>query len=161
MEQIEYIHYGATKFDPSKGFPIKNTEYPWTKLVGGLWASRSNASCGWKNWCIEEDFEDCCEENSFSFTIKPSANVIRVSNRDDLAKLPNKQVFTYGQKSIFDLFYIDFEECLAMGIDAIELCYYGEEYKSLNPRGMYYALYGWDCDSIVILNPDIVQTDVL
>lgn len=39
MNRQIYIHYGATKFDPLLGFPIKN-EYCWVKPKGGLWASR-------------------------------------------------------------------------------------------------------------------------
>ena len=51
---------------------------------------------------------------------------------------------------------IDFERCLRLGIDAIELCWYGEEFENVASGDLYGELYGWDCDSIVILNPDAV-----
>ena len=51
---------------------------------------------------------------------------------------------------------IDFVECLRRGIDAVELCWYGEEYQDQRADDLYLALYGWDCDSIVVLNPDAV-----
>ena len=51
---------------------------------------------------------------------------------------------------------IDFEECVRQGYDAIELCWYGDEYKDKKADNMYFGLYGWDCDSIIILNPSVV-----
>ena len=50
-------------------------------------------------------------------------------------------------------FYIpDFEKMLADGWDAIEL--------HLSECGeLYWALYGWDCDCILVLNPDIVEVE--
>ena len=48
MNRQIYIHYGATQFNPLLNFPIKNKRC-WVKPKGGLWASRKNASFGWKN----------------------------------------------------------------------------------------------------------------
>lgn len=53
-------------------------------------------------------------------------------------------------------YLIDFEKCLRIGIDAIELCWYGEEFEKVASGDLYFELYGWDCDSIVVLNPDAV-----
>lgn len=124
MDSPVYIHYGSTKFIPTKGFPIKNQEY-FMKPKGGLWASRKNASFGWKDWCKEEDFRDC-----------------------DIAKMEND--------GLAWVYSIDFEKCLHLGIDAIELCWYGDEYRDAASGNLHYELYGWDCDSIVVLNPDAI-----
>lgn len=32
----------------------------------------------------------------------------------------------------------------------------GDEYKDKKADDMYFGLYGWDCDSIIILNPSVV-----
>ena len=43
---------------------------------------------------------------------------------------------------------LDFEK-LAQEYDAIEVLISGDP-------GLYYELYGWDCDSILIMNPEII-----
>lgn len=87
MDIPVYIHYGATKFIPTKGFPIKNREY-FMKPKGGLWASRKNASFGWKDWCKEEDFRDCDIANSFEFTFAKQAKIVTISSVKTLYNLP-------------------------------------------------------------------------
>lgn len=146
---VKYIHYGSTKFDPNIGFPIKN-QLGWTKPYGGLWASRVHCKFGWKDWCTLEDFRECNDTNAFTFTLKKSANVVTIRCVDDIFKLPQIRVY---QSYLYD-YTIDFEECLHQNIDAIELLI------SEIPRQydkLYYALYCWDCDSILILNPSIIR----
>lgn len=162
-----YIHYGHKKFDKDLFEPIKNYGHKkfdkglfdpikncFIKPSGGLWASPIDANFGWKDWCDVEQFRACNEENSFTFTLKPNANVYEIHNLEDLWKLPYKNPFSkepYNPEyKIFpDNYYIDFEKCVEQGIDAIELCNI--------QRTLYYALYGWDCESILILNEDIIQ----
>ena len=45
--------------------------------------------------------------------------------------------------------FIDFEKLAEQGWDAVEV-------KISNDMRLYWALYGWDCDSILIMNPDVV-----
>ena len=45
--------------------------------------------------------------------------------------------------------FLDFEK-LSKEYDAIEV-------NISECRDLYYSLYGWDCDSIVIMNPDIIE----
>lgn len=149
MYKPVYIHYGAMEFEPTKGFPIKNREC-FTKPTGGLWASRKSATFGWRDWCHREDYDFCELEKSFEFTLKDTSRVISISNLEHLHNLPKKETlwgWTYN---------IDFEECLYLGIDAIELCWYGSEYKDVARDDLHFDLYGWDCESIVVLNPNIV-----
>lgn len=167
MNKPIYIHYGSTKFDPNKGFPIKNSSDLCIKPQGGLWASRTTAECGWKQWCEAECFRDCIEENSFKFIIKDGFRVETLSNLDQLTKLPPNEIaynkiykrpppiYNNPHEPIPDQYFIDFEKCLNEGISAIELCFYGLEYTTQG--NLHYALYGWDCDSIVILDPNCVE----
>lgn len=87
---------------------------------------------------------------NFSYVIIQKLPIIHCMK--DLDCLP-----TIGSNcSIFWNKVIDFEECVRQGYDAIELCWYGSEYKDKKADDMYFGLYGWDCDSIVILNPSVV-----
>lgn len=150
MDSPVYIHYGSTKFIPTKGFPIKNQEY-FMKPKGGLWASRKNASFGWKDWCKEEDFRDCDIANSFEFTFAKQAKIVTINTTKQLYNLPKME-----NDGLAWVYSIDFEKCLHLGIDAIELCWYGDEYRDAASGNLHYELYGWDCDSIVVLNPDAI-----
>ena len=152
MEKPVYIHYGAETFDPKKGFPIRNEQY-WVKPCGGLWASRETASYGWKEWCEQENFRECDPLNSFRFVLRDGTKVAVISCMADLKRLPAEET---SLKFRFWGAIPDFEECLRQGYDAIELCWYGEEYQEQAADDMHYALYGWDCDSIVVLNPEVI-----
>ena len=150
MNRQIYIHYGATQFDPLLSFPIKN-EYCWVKPKGGLWASRKNATFGWKDWCAGEEFRDCTEDCSFEFVIEDENRIATVSTLQQLCRLPRIE-----NSRLASSYLIDFEKCVRFGIDAIELCWYGEEFANVASGDLHFELYGWDCDSIVVLNPDII-----
>lgn len=146
----EYIHYGNTEFDAKRMFPITNAYF--TKPNGGFWASPVDAQYGWKQWCEDENFRECCEENSFRFHLKDNANVVHIMSSDDLEELPK-------QKKVFPGWVmLDYEEICRHGIDAIELHLSEEKKPKKGGMSLHRALYGWDCDSILILNPDIVVT---
>ena len=151
MEIPTYIHYGSTKFDPGKNFPISNREC-WMKPKRGLWASRKDATYGWKDWCQREKFRICDIANSFEFVMKDEIKIFTISNTVQLYSLPGIK-----EPLIHPSYYlIDFEKCLRLGIDAIELCWYGDEYRDVASGNLYEELYGWDCGSMVVLNPDAV-----
>lgn len=142
---MKYIHYGCTSFDKSKFQDIKNEPY-FCKPKGGLWASPVDAKYGWKDWCEAESFRECDKDNSFSFTLKDDAKVYHIRSVSDVKAMP--QVNTG-----ISLYYVlDFEKMLADGWDAIEL-------HLNNDSELYFALYGWDCDCILILNSDIVKVE--
>lgn len=138
-----YIHYGHKEFDPQKFQEIKNVPM-FPKPNGGLWASPIDAKHGWKNWCEAENFRECSQDNSFSFTLRNDARVYHIRSVTDVKAMP--QVNTE-----ISVYYVpNFEKMLADGWDAIEL--------HLSECGaLYWALYGWDCDCILVLNPDIVE----
>lgn len=128
---------------------IRNREY-FTKPEGGLWASPIDAKYGWKDWNQDEQFEECREENSFRFRLSENANVLSIRSADDLIKILPKDYDYHGFGQDFRMVYLDFEEMLRNGIDAVYV-----EISSDNR--LYWALYGWDCDSIVVMNPAVVE----
>lgn len=142
-EMNQYIHYGHKTFDKTHFYPIKNIK-GFTKPAGGLWASKINAPYGWKAWYDNNNYGECIEDNSFKFTFSANARILRINNCKELENLPKVD-------SIFNLsswIFLDFEK-LALYYDAIEI--------NISSDSNLYCLYGWDCDSLLIMNPDIIQ----
>lgn len=138
-----YIHYGDDQFrrpDPIENIMFRN------KPKGGLWASRKDCIFGWKDWCEGEEFRLDTFSQSFEFKLKDGAKVLLLSELDQLDDLP-KLDNGYNKNDQWTECNLNFEK-LKRDWDAIELT---------NSYKFYWALYGWDCDSILIMNPDIVE----
>lgn len=145
MTRMKYIHYGSSRFDRKKFQPIENQGYR-TKPLGGFWASSENSVYSWKTWCETEEMGWCDGEN-FAFHIRDTANVIHIKNVEDLSNLPTCDSLIYG------VICLDFEKMLTEGIDAVEL--HLSDAPQVN-SDLLFSLYGWDCDSILIMNPEII-----
>lgn len=143
MSSKKYIHYGHKHFDPYLFSPITNRGQ-WVKPTGGLWASPVDASFGWKDWNYGNKCKECNDENSFTFTLSEGARVLVIDNNDVLWKLP--QIVPEYMHDLWCM--LDFEK-LTEDYDAIELD------LSADSR-LYWSLYGWDCDCILVMNPDVV-----
>ena len=148
-----YIHYGSTKFVPYCFRQVTNTDYPWNKPHGGLWASRVDAKRGWRDWCKDEEFGLDCLDACFYFLITPAAKVCHLYSSEDLDLLPQRNDCSeWG-----DEFYPDFEQMVRDGWDAIELHLSSTDKNWSLDGGLYWRLFGWDCDSILIMNPKIIS----
>ena len=143
-----YIHYGDAKFDSNKFVPIHNYA-GWNKPIGGLWASRVDAPLGWKEWCERENFRVCDEINSFKFTLSPTANIITIDSMEALENLPSYYTLKTEKIGNNTSFYLNFEIMVKDGVDAVEL-------KLSQCYALYWAMYGWDCDSIIVMNKEII-----
>lgn len=139
-----YIHYGSDNFDKTRVHPIEN-QSRFSKPYGGFWASPVNSNAGWKNFCECENFRTDQLYTSFKFVVSDSAKVLHLKHPKDLESLPI--ILNDEKVSLFDNCYIDFEYLIKMGYDAVEV----------EIQHLYWPLYGWDCDSILIMNPDIVE----
>ena len=149
-ERQVYIHYGANKFDEKKFAPIKN-EPGFSKPRGGLWCSRVDAEYGWIDWCQDEGYRISRLNKCFKFHIKENANIVRINNMNDIHNLCDG---VETQKLFGKKFAIDFESMANRGVDAIELCTVG----CIGVDIEYWdTVYGWDCQSMVIFNPDIIE----
>ena len=145
---MKYIHYGHNEFDIKKFDKIENDSLCITKPKGGLWASRVDANFGWKDFCLKEkysmDFEDY-----FTFELKENARILEIRTIKDLEGLPR----ALDNKPYFDkkefIIKLDFEK-LSKEYDAIEV--FIDEINEL-----YFKLYGWDCESILIMNSNVIK----
>lgn len=148
MKQKKYIHYGHKRFDRRLFVPIMN-DGCLTKPYGGFWASPVDAKFGWKDWNDDSKFVDCAADNSFTFALSPDANVLVIDNADKLSTLPQ---MPYDGRGGLPWVSLDFEAIRDSGVDVIE-------YVLSSDGRLYFAMYGWDCDSILVMNPDIIMEE--
>lgn len=147
---MKYIHYGSDKFVPQEFLPIVNQTRNYTKpKQGGLWASPIDAKYGWKQWCIDEDFWIDNLNTYFIFDLVPDVRICHIRGYYDLKKLPVLQ--PYVESSYYK---IDFENAMKR-YDAIQL-HLSEQPRCNYEEDLYFLLYGWDCDSILIMNPEVI-----
>lgn len=146
---MKYIHYGHQEFKKDKFEPIKN-RLDASKPSGGLWASRVDSYNSWRKWCESEEYGTEKLSISFMFSLKEDAKILRITNSDQLKELP-KMKNPLPIPTMWKM--IDYEE-LAKEYDALEVLISKD-------RELYFDLYGWDFDSIVIMNPDsiIIESD--
>jgi len=146
MEKVVYVHYGSSKFEKEIFTSVINRE-GWNKPYGGLWASKVNDDYGWKVWCEGSGFEECDENNSFKFTIRDEARKLRLADPLDFRNLPTQDNKITGLFHLGEWVFPDFEK-IAEKYDYIE---YEENFYT------HEVLYGWDCNCVLILNPDVVE----
>lgn len=144
MQKI-YIHYGHDKFDPNSFVEIRNNM--WNKPVGGLWASDVNAKFGWKQWCKDENFRNCTKENSFIFKLKEKSKILIIKSQNDLHNLPLESNVPEYINNI----------CLCIDFEKLKERYDALEILISNDRRLYNDLYGWDCDSLLVLNKNCID----
>jgi hypothetical protein len=142
--QQTFVHHGSSTYDPTKFQPIRNR---FVKPYGGLWATPVGSET-WKDWCqynweTKPDKDNL--KSSFTFGLKKDTNVYVIDDLCDLLQLPK---WTAGYSD-----YIDFEQCLHSGVDAIHLTEKGQwDTRLSSPMD----LYGWDLESILVMNPDVI-----
>ena len=141
---MEYVHYGHCKFIKGLFTPIQNRAF-WMKPIGGLWGSMPDSEFSWKAWCLEENFHTENLNECFYFTLKPGSKVLSIRKSSDLEPLPK----LHESEQFHGTVFLDFEK-LAEQYDAIELFVYGD----FDLQGL---LGTWDCDCVLVLNPDALQ----
>lgn len=154
----EYVHYGcnADGFDMDEFCEVKNIPFS-TKPLGGFWASPTSVfSFGWERFCREQQYQPRMGlERKFYFCLDINANVFRMKSINDYHALPKTDVVGNGKE------FIDFEACVCQGIDAIEYVYSVAHKDKEIGEEMDIRMMGWDCDSILILNPAIILRESL
>ncbi len=143
---MQYIHYGDDNFDIDKFIPISNRPEA-TKPFGGFWGSRKDTDFGWKEWCTEIDLKSKDLTKKLQFSLSENAKILVIDNIKCLDKLPQNEDNHIVNKIFVTL---DFEK-LSKQYDAIEVLISEDE-------RLYELLYGWDCDSILVMNPNVIIT---
>ena len=141
---MRFIHYGSEKFDSDRFVKPTNRSPLWVKpLDGGLWASPVESEDNWRNWCVDNDIFLDRLEKSFEFNIRPNSEILYLRNKEEISKAYRDGYLTHPREN---LFYPNFE--------LISVYFSAIFYKHNNET--HYPLYGWDCDSLLVLNKNIV-----
>ena len=148
----KYIHYGSDRFDISK-FNQYSSNFLPNKPNGCLWASPVSAkNISWYEWAKDNTFH--CErlDKHFTFSLNVSAKIFRVTNNEEFNKLKlliGKKIWDNPFSHIRDEWTFDFKKLISLGYDALEI--------ELNTDEIYWGMYGWDVDSIVVFNPLVIE----
>lgn len=151
ISEIKCIHYGSDKYRPWKFKPIKDMggyHIGSKPSAGGLWSSPVDSKHSWYDWCMVQDWglEDL--NTSFEFTFK--GRLLVIESRKDLAVFRTEP--WYPGDPIHKLFF----EPLLEKYDAIHLTEEGE--YATKEMSLYGApsLYGWDCETVLVLNKECI-----
>jgi hypothetical protein len=142
-----YVHMGSNNFNKTLFRPISNRDY-FVKPDGGLWASPVDSTYGWEQWVNDNNWTDKYGEDRFYFRLKENTRLLYIDRAEQLSDLPQciDPSLSYFYRTFCTL---DFEK-LAQDYDAIEVSISSDEQ-------LYYDLYGWDVDSLLVMNPDCVE----
>ena len=161
---MTYIHYGSNEYIPFAG--VRNVR-EWQKPEGGLWGCREDDPNGWEAWCRKEQYQLKRLKKRFSFTLTEDSCVLTLEKEEQLIDLPKQKPWEPKDLSWMETLepdqiptqeqldewlrpnwcFLDFEK-LAQRYDAIELINAGAFRSSLNL---------WDCNCILVMNPNAVQ----
>lgn len=146
----------------------------------GLWGSPINAENSWKHWNQCSEYLECDDENSFRFKIKDGYKILMVDSiRAAIQLVENYLVITTFTKYGVNVhpeqeLYLAKCDCMeyllrcdspflitpsGTALDFLRMQsdgYSGMEVSITGCPKLYYLLYGWDCDSIVVWNPNAV-----
>lgn len=139
-----YVHDGG-KFDIKRFTPVKNKDF--VKPLGGLWGSPIDSAYGWQQWCKDNNFgkDKYNKDDSFLFELKFGTKLLYIDNAEMLETLPKVENEILSKCFVL----LDFEK-LATEYDAIEVNISADQQ-------LYWDLYGWDVDSILVMNPNVIQ----
>ena len=143
----KYIHYGSEKFHREYFCKIGNM-LSSVKPNGGLWACDVDSENSWKDFCDRSSFRKCEEKNSFTFSLSNDARILTINSLEDMECLQKIKHDTELCFCNLSWICLDFEK-IAEDYDVLEVNI-SHDYR------LYYKLYGWDCDSILVMNPDVI-----
>lgn len=147
---MKIIHYGTDKFEPKKFQPITNNN--WVKSLGGMWFSPIDSKDGWRDWCIGEEFSRFDESKFLVAELLPDTRIFVIDSVEDLLKAP---LYTPSLCSTLYGQVIDFEQ-LSKDYDCIHLTADGQARTRFGRPN----LYGWDCETVFVMNHKCINFDV-
>lgn len=161
-DKIIYEHLGDDEID-------FNYEYEQPEIGGfkpqGLWASPKDSKYNWRNWCKENDFKFESLQHHFEFYLKPYAKILKVDSVDSLVKVASKykgEEISQSRLPIYNYFSkvytaANFQFTHYLDFETISKDYDGFEVLISSDPHLYYVMYGYDVDSLIIWNLKVIQ----
>lgn len=153
----QWLHIGMNFIDTKQIYPIKN-EPLFPKPIGGLWASPfelgSEYYSDWQRF-RDEVWGNEKKEKGVIFRFEKNARIYVIHTQQDLIQLIQKVGYGKSPLPFMTNVTIDFEKAKEV-YDVIYLTKQGQ-IETRNPFvNREYNLYGWDCESALILNPEVI-----
>ena len=142
---VDVYHFTAERNFSINPISIQNNKSAISKPIGGLWTSPVVSSGSWRKWCIDNSFQ------LRPFLVRMRVRVtrcFRVEFEDDLRDMP----WVYPHKELPWARTPDFEQMKEM-----YECIWLTDDGQWNTRLSTPDLYGWDCETILILNETCVE----
>lgn len=162
----KYIHYGNDHFDPMKFKSIRNCDYDSKPMCGtGFWAAPAEDTSGYDWYTHVKGDEILCDEKdltiSFTLTVPDNANIVVLRDNMDILALSDYicrydsllETRIQNPSAFPPTISLDFEKMCECGIDGVELDLQ-DHYDY-----MHYFFYGWDVNSILIMNKNIIHPE--
>jgi len=158
---VKYWYNHGEPFDTNKiQIELGNPEFQWGKPDLGFWGSPINASYGWKEWCIAEGFGDYDWNNPIYFRLKSNSTILKIDREDLNDDVLGKYVIL-DEKMYYAIhrerYFLDYNKIVEDGIDAVELMDDRIGHLFFHDNAYEQIFYGWDCESIVVLNKDVLE----
>jgi hypothetical protein len=147
-----YRHYGCKTFSEGLFTSVRN-EPLFCKPIGGLWGSpvREDGNTGWAEWCRGENFHVNLLRSHFDFCLSAGARLATIDTLSDLQTFMECHGQRRDVRFPLSCLVLDFEK-MSADYDAIELTDNGQ----CATRFSKPSLYGWDCESVLVLVPTVV-----
>lgn len=135
------------EFDTNKVLPIKNISF--IKPSGGFWLSVDGM---WEKWC-DSWMPEWIGNKSFDVELQDDANILVIDSAKDVADLPRIKDTSDFLAPFVENLDIDFE---ALSGDYDGMCVLVNH--PVDRTALHRALYGWDCDSILVFNAEAIKS---
>jgi hypothetical protein len=157
MNFKNYVILGKKELNKELFNPVKNITCS-VKPQGGLWACpyypNHKYISGWHKWCSSE-MDNWLSNDSIILELKDDARIFTIDKEKDLIDFINivgiaEDEFTL-RMGLKMLAYPNFKKASQL-FDVIYLTKKGQWKTRFTSNECDYNLYGWDCESILILN---------
>lgn len=158
------LSIGKTKLNKKCFNNIKNRQ-EFIKPDGGLWTSpympKEKFYSAWHEWCIKENYEIGLSDNAIIIELKDDTLFYCIDSQQDLIDfieiVGRQESIIEKAIGICNQVVPDWENASKI-FDVIYLTEKGQIETRIPYDNFKYNLYGWDCESCLIMNYDCINT---